>query len=201
LATRVRHLEALPFIVGTNPYVATTLNAYRESFQWLATYPRVTNLEQNEAFTAELEHLVESHANDIPTMAKGYTHLLFPFLPLTKRPMRIFYSFQECSRYMSPTQISDFLDGAIRNRISVRLIAEQHIALSRALKSPLEEQNVTHNGIVNMKCSPLDMVRMCGSFVGELCEATLGASPPLVINGHEDATFPCVSVFGSYNHY
>ena len=101
-------------------------------------------------------------------------------------------SFQECSRYMSPTQISNFLDGAIRNRISVRLIAEQHIALSRALKNPLEEHNITHNGIVNMKCSPSDMVRMCGSFVGELCEATLGTSPPLVINGHEDAAFPCV---------
>jgi hypothetical protein len=31
----------------------------------------VTNLEQNEVFAAELENLVESHANDIPTMAKG----------------------------------------------------------------------------------------------------------------------------------
>src|ERR1700691_5391882 len=76
VATRVRHLEALPFIVGTNPYVATTLNAYRESFQWLATYPPVTNLEQNEAFAAELEDLVESHANDVPTMAKGYVFTL-----------------------------------------------------------------------------------------------------------------------------
>lgn len=37
LAMRVRSLEALPFIVGTNPYVANTLNAYRDSFQLLAT--------------------------------------------------------------------------------------------------------------------------------------------------------------------
>lgn len=78
LATRVRHLEGLPFIVGTNPYVANTLNTYRESFRWLATYPSVTTLEQNKAFVAELEALVESHANDVPTMAKGY---LFPLGP------------------------------------------------------------------------------------------------------------------------
>lgn len=72
LATRVRHLEALPFIVGTNPYVANTLNGYRESFKWLATYPTVKNLEENEVFATKLENLVASHANDIPTMAKGY---------------------------------------------------------------------------------------------------------------------------------
>ncbi|KAJ3517786.1 hypothetical protein NLJ89_g278 [Agrocybe chaxingu] len=115
LATRVRSLEALPFIVGTNPYVVKTLDAYRESFEWLATHTPVTNLEENTKFVEQLAALVQRHANDVPTMAKG---------------------FQECSRYMSPTQISDFLDGAIRNRISVRLIAEQHIAVSQALNYP-----------------------------------------------------------------
>lgn len=71
LATRVRSLEALPYIVGTNPYVAKTLKAYRESFKWLATYPPVETLEENAEFAAKLEDLVQMHANDIPTMAKG----------------------------------------------------------------------------------------------------------------------------------
>lgn len=94
---------------------------------------------------------------------------------------------------MSPMQISNFLDGAIRNRLSVRLIAEQHIALSRALNNdPLGENDITHNGVVDMMCSPASMVRMCGSFVSDLCEATLGASPSLMIDGHKDATFPYV---------
>lgn len=91
---------------------------------------------------------------------------------------------------MSSDQISNFLDGLIRNRISVRLIAEQHIALSRALNNPLEAHTTIQDGIVNMKCSPSDMIRMCGSFVSELCEATLGVSPPLIIDGYADATFP-----------
>ena len=71
LATRVRSLEALPFIVGTNPYVRKTLDAYRESFQWLATHPPVTNLHENELFVEQLADLVQRHANDVPTMAKG----------------------------------------------------------------------------------------------------------------------------------
>lgn len=71
LATRVRSLETLPFIVGTNPYVTKTLNAYKESFQWLATHPPVTNLQQNSEFVEQLTALVARHANDIPTIAKG----------------------------------------------------------------------------------------------------------------------------------
>lgn len=96
---------------------------------------------------------------------------------------------------MSSERISSFLDAAIRNRVAVRLIAEQHIALTHALKAqshgdtePAEHYR-NHIGIVDMKCSPVEMIRMVGSFVSELSEATLGASPSLVIDGHTDATF------------
>ncbi|KII88872.1 hypothetical protein PLICRDRAFT_53387 [Plicaturopsis crispa FD-325 SS-3] len=175
LAMRVRSLEALPFIVGTNPYVATTLKSYRESFQWLATYPPVRDLKENAAFSEELEYLVDRHANDIPTMAKG---------------------FQESSRYMSSAQISDFLDGAIRNRISVRLIAEQHIALSQALQR--QPPDSTHTGVIDTACSPRAMIKMCGSYVTDLCEATLGSSPSIIIDGEADATFVYVPVHLEY---
>jgi 26S proteasome regulatory subunit T1 len=158
----------------------------------------VTNLEQNEVFAAELEDLVVSRANDVPTMAKGYIFTLDSSIgTLDSNPLN---RFQECSRYMSSTQISNFLDGAIRNRISVRLIAEQHIALSRALNNPSGKHNITHSGIVDMACSPSDMITMCGTFVSELCESTLGTSPPLMIDGHKNATFPCVLTFDSSRH-
>ena len=79
LATRVRSLEALPFIVGTNPYVAKTLNAFRESFRWIATYPPVTNLAENASlrFAERLQNFVQSHTDDIPTiMVKGCVEAL-----------------------------------------------------------------------------------------------------------------------------
>jgi 26S proteasome regulatory subunit T1 len=71
MAQRVRALEGLPFIVGTNPYVARTLNGHKDSFNLLATYPEVRTLEDNRHFVDELDVLVQRHRNDIPTMAKG----------------------------------------------------------------------------------------------------------------------------------
>lgn len=68
---RVRNLEALPFIVGMNPFIARILSAHRRAFQVLATFPAVKTLEENVQFTRQLEALVQAHANDIPLMAKG----------------------------------------------------------------------------------------------------------------------------------
>lgn len=72
LATRVRYLETLPFIVGTNPYVSKTTQSFQESFHLLATHPPVRNLQENEEFARMLSGIVERHRDDIPTMAKGY---------------------------------------------------------------------------------------------------------------------------------
>lgn len=97
-------------------------------------------------------------------------------------------SFQECSRYMTPKQISGFLDAAIRNRLAVRLLAEQHIAISRDLQHP-ELASRDHIGVVELNCSPSKMIRMVSSFVTDLCEATLGTAPEVIIDGDVDATF------------
>ncbi|KAF9818915.1 hypothetical protein IEO21_02453 [Rhodonia placenta] len=175
MAMRARSLEALPYIVGMNPFIARSLEAYRKSFRFLTMYPPVQTLEDNQRLTAELDGLVQSHANDIPTMAKG---------------------FQECARYLTPEQISTFLDEAIRNRIAVRLIAEQHIAISRALEEGGDLKD--HHGVVHLSCSPQDMIRMCGSWVSDLCEATLGAHPEIIIDGEVDATFAYVPVHLEY---
>lgn len=75
----------------------------------------------------------------------------------------------------------------------MRLIAEQHIALSHALAmqdpGSSEAGVLMHNGVIDPKCSPTSMVRMCGAFVSELCEATLGTSPSITIDGCPEATF------------
>jgi 26S proteasome regulatory subunit T1 len=75
LVSRVRALEALPFIVTTNPFLSRTLRACKASFETLASHPLVNDLNVNWGFTRQLEGLVSDHANDIPTMAKGYVRL------------------------------------------------------------------------------------------------------------------------------
>lgn len=84
LATRVRNLEALPYIVGTNPYIAKTLESHRQNFAWLATHAPVTIASQNEEFVEKLENLVQNHTNDIPTMAKGcvFPSILLPIFEI-----------------------------------------------------------------------------------------------------------------------
>ena len=91
---------------------------------------------------------------------------------------------------MTPEAISDFLDAAIRNRIAVRLIAEQHVAVTHAFEDG--KLPPYHLGVIHTRLSPVGIVKMCASFVSELCEASLGASPALAIDGHTEATFACV---------
>ncbi|CAE6459404.1 unnamed protein product [Rhizoctonia solani] len=182
LVQRVRALDGLPFIVGMNPFIMRTHKLYHSSFERLATFPEVKTLEDNDEFSRELESLVEMHSNDIPTIAKG---------------------FQECSKYLNHDRISSFLDLSIRGRIAVRLIAEQHIALSRAVREQSgkrldKKQSVGEVGVASANCVPADMVRMCAAFVSELCEATLGATPPLVIDGVVDTKFAYVPVHIEY---
>jgi 26S proteasome regulatory subunit T1 len=96
-------------------------------------------------------------------------------------------SCKECTRYMTPEVMTNFLDEAIRDRINVRLLAEEHIAISRAL----EEKHTPDDflGVVHTKCSPAEIIRIVGTFVSDLCEATLGGSPRIEIDGHTEATF------------
>jgi 26S proteasome regulatory subunit T1 len=89
---------------------------------------------------------------------------------------------------MTQDAMTAFLDGAIKNRIAVRLLAEQHIAVSRDFEDSTRQHEDLF-GVVHAKCSPAEMIRLTGSFVNELCEATLGKYPPIEINGHVDATF------------
>ena len=91
---------------------------------------------------------------------------------------------------MSSDSISSFLDSTIHNRIAVRLIAEQHIALSQTYNS--EKRPKFHDGVVNKSCSPQEMIKACSLFVAEMCEATFGVHPNVNIDGITDATFAYV---------
>ena len=88
-------MENLPFIVGINPFMSRILDVHASSFYRLATYPKVITLEQNDKFTAELERLVNSHVDDIPQMAKGYTFHCANILPIlnTSQPAGVFSVF------------------------------------------------------------------------------------------------------------
>ncbi|KAN0064949.1 hypothetical protein ACQY0O_002007 [Thecaphora frezii] len=205
LARRVGGFRALPFIVGSNPFISKIARLYASSFETIANFGPIETQEDNVKFTAVLEDLVSAHAQNIPTLARG---------------------FQESKRYMDARQISSFLDGAIHSRIAIRMIAEQHLALSATSHgmehvrpafsnnlhdfdpdlassslqdgSPHTYGSPTSIGIIETQLSPARMTRMCASFVKDLCEATLGSSPDLRLEGDLEATYTGVPVHLEY---
>ncbi|ORY86657.1 branched-chain alpha-ketoacid dehydrogenase [Leucosporidium creatinivorum] len=111
LARRVTQHLSLPFLPATNPSLQSIYNLYSSAFFNLTTVPEIKTLADNDRLCEVMEQMVEEHRDNIPILAKG---------------------FQETRKYLPPDVITQFLDRAIRNRISLRLMAEQHISLSAA---------------------------------------------------------------------
>lgn len=85
-------------------------------------------------------------------------------------------------------------------RISRRVIAEQHLALTETFNSPwhfpdAKAPETEFVGEVFLKCNAKEVVTRCGKEVQTLARAAYGAStilPEIKLEGHLDATFPYI---------
>ena len=201
LAHRLAALRSLPFIVVSNPQISKIYNYYTHSLATLLPYSNRTiqTLEEEAQFTDVMADLVQTHANTIPILARG---------------------FLECRKYVSPETVTKFLDEHLRARIGTRLIAEQHIALhcssqphcppqfsndssptpvSHSAKQTQQQQlEDTHIGVIDTALAPANTIRHCESFVGELCELRYGVRPSVEINGNLDARIAYVPTHLEY---
>lgn len=167
LARRVDQYRSLPFIVGSNPHISKIAGLYASSFDSLASLGEIHTLQDNEDFTSRLEQMVQLHSENVPTLARG---------------------FLECKKYMSSSAISTFLNGAIHSRIGIRLIGEQHLALSHAFTTG--KTSTPHSvGIIDTQVNAYNLIKSDSDFVGALCESTLGEKPEMRIEGDKEATF------------
>lgn len=174
LAGRVTQHLSLPFLPSTNPSLHKIYELYYNAFVDLTTVAApVRTLDDNDHLVEVIERMVAAHSDNIPILAKG---------------------FSECRGYLSASAIQDFLDRAIRNRISLRLMAEQHIQLSTASLPALRPDATPttpppakppHDriGVLDLELSPYELIDSCALFVSELCEATLGVAPRYRIEG------------------
>jgi len=127
--------------------------------------------------------LVQTHANTIPTLARG---------------------FLECRKYISPADVTRFLDEHLRARIGTRLIAEQHIALHLSSQphckegSPLYAADPTHIGVIDTSLRLSSVIKNSESFVSELCELKYGVRPTVLVTGHTDTTLAHVPTHLEY---
>jgi len=97
---------------------------------------QMSSLDEEIQFTEVMADLVQTHANTIPVLARG---------------------FLECRKYISPEEVTIFLDEHLRARIGTRLIAEQHIALhlssqphSQGKPELSQSLSPTHVGVIDL---------------------------------------------------
>ncbi|KAJ9061932.1 putative protein kinase PKP2 [Entomophthora muscae] len=106
----------------------------------------------------------------------------------------------ECSPYLPPEQIDEFMSKALMSRIARRVVAEQHIALTKKFNG--ESPNCSNDkvGVVTIECDPEDSVRRCATLARELVAKSyqkvhgkeVPSLPGLIIEGHMGVRFPFV---------
>ena len=201
LAHRIRSLRKLPFIVVSNPNIYKIHNNYVHSLSALLPWAEreIRSVKEELEFTKILAEVVNTHSNTISTLAQGLL---------------------ETRKYISPREITAFLDEHLRARIGTRLVAEHHIALhfsSRthkeldkdcsSSKGKIEDATTSASappekssrlGIIDMELRPADIIRHCEDVVAEICELKFGVRPSVVINGEPGYTFAHIPMHLEY---
>lgn len=184
LAHRIQSLRNLPFIVVSNPHVSKIHSNYLHSLSTLLPWAEqeITTLEEEVKFTEVMADLVNTHANTISILARG---------------------FLEARKYISPKDVTRFLDEHLRARIGTRLIAEQHLSLhfsSQPHGEAMYEQDEMRGyiGVIDTRLKPARIVDHCANVVGEICELKYGVRPTVVINGEPEYEFAHVPVHLEY---
>jgi signal transduction histidine kinase len=192
LALRIRALQNLPFIVVTNPHISRIHRNYMHSLSTLLPWAEkeINTLEDEVKFTQVMADLVQTHTDTISTLARG---------------------FLEARKYISPKDVTSFLDEHLRARIGTRLIAEQHIALHFSSKPHLEntkddpsrprndpEDHPSYIGVIDTQICPAEVIRHCELTVGDICEFKYGVRPEVIIHGEPDYTFAHIPVHLEY---
>ncbi|KAF8558745.1 alpha-ketoacid dehydrogenase kinase [Imleria badia] len=127
IAHRIRDLQTLPYVVVTQEGVARVYELYWSAFEKFRHFPKITNLSENETFCEFLENILDEHAPVIPSLSLGLS-LASPHLP--------------------PDSLDSFMHRMLVSRISRRVLAEHHLALTKSLGTNSLEAPDPHVGII-----------------------------------------------------
>ena len=178
LAHRLRDMQRLPYVVVTNPHLSIVYELYYKSFESFRRVPVIRTVEENEKFCTVIGDSLKEHLAVIPNLVMGVL---------------------ECQDLVSADTMDNFVQAMLRARISRRVIAEQHLALTETFNSPWHvPQPSSENefvGEVLLRCNAKEVLDRCGRVTQDICRSTGGADamvPEIRIQGHTSATFPYV---------
>ncbi|KAK3297010.1 branched-chain alpha-ketoacid dehydrogenase [Chaetomium fimeti] len=179
IAHRIRDMQQLPYVVVTNPHVNEVYDLYYTAFDTFRKVKEIKTLEDNDRFCKTIRSMLKAHLTVIPKLAMGIL---------------------ESNGLMDSAELDKFMNTILRSRISRRVIAEQHLALTETFHAPwfspgakLSESEFI--GAVFLKCVAKDVVTRCGNAVREILQRAYGpdvALPEIRIDGHLDANFPYI---------
>ncbi|KAI0124384.1 branched-chain alpha-ketoacid dehydrogenase kinase [Xylariales sp. AK1849] len=179
IAHRIRDMQRLPYVVVTNPHIGDVYDLYYTAFDSFRRVKQINTLEENERFCQDIARMLRAHLAVIPKLAIGI---------------------MECSDLMEQRELDQFTNIILRSRISRRVIAEQHLALTETFNSPwfspgakLSESEFI--GEVFLKCIARDVIERCGKAVQDLAKRANGPNvqiPEIKITGHLEASFPYI---------
>ncbi|OOQ85625.1 pyruvate dehydrogenase kinase [Penicillium brasilianum] len=181
LAHRLRDIQQLPYVVVANPHLSLVYELYYKAFERFRVIPEICSLEDNDRFCDVLREMLREHLVVIPNLAMGVL---------------------ECRDLVAPNEMDKFMNTLLRARISRRVIAEQHLALTETFNSPWHfpdshertDMNADFVGEVFLKCKAKQVVERCGRVAQDLMRQTSQTAqlPEIKVQGHLDATFPYI---------
>ncbi|KAF8914666.1 branched-chain alpha-ketoacid dehydrogenase [Mucidula mucida] len=174
IAHRLRDLQALPYIVVTQEGVAKVYELYWSAFEKFRRYPVVNTLEENARFCEFLRQILDEHASVIPNLYLG--------LSLS-------------SPYLLPDQLDSFMRRMLTSRISRRVLAEHHLALSEGYSDGTgSDAREPHVGIISTALDVEASIRKCRDLLRS--RPYYGSSPhqwpEVIADGHLDTKFPYI---------
>ncbi|KAI9369495.1 branched-chain alpha-ketoacid dehydrogenase [Aspergillus egyptiacus] len=179
LAHRLRDIQRLPFVVVANPHFSLVYELYYKAFERLRTIPEIRSLDDNELFCDSLRKTLKEHLVVIPRLAMGAL---------------------ECGGLLPAEAMDRFMNAMLRARISRRVIAEQHLALTETFNSLYHfpgsqdptDPSAEFIGEVFLKCNAKEVVERCGKLVQDILQQNTGSEkiPKIIVQGHLDTTFP-----------
>lgn len=187
LAHRIRDMQRLPFAVMSNKHLGSVYELYYIAFDQFRKTPVISDLKDNEKFCEKLNHLLQAHVTVIPQLAMGVIETSDELIDNGKGLVN---------------RLDQFVGSMLSSRISRRVIAEQHISLTKSLESGHNKYDKDPDfiGEVFLQCSATDTIKKCHESAKLLISEILPnrRMPDLILEGHLDATFPYIPAHLEY---
>jgi len=190
-------MQTLPYTAIKNQHISHVYELYYSAFEKLRKVTEVRTLDDNDRFCQVIKECLHEHLSVIPKLAMGVLEIQ-ETVPS-----------EECDRLMTAL-LRSVSDGAISKlevtdksqRISRRVIAEQHLALTETFHSPWHFPNASQPapgdefvGEVFLKCNAKEIIDSCSTTIAKLARDAYGPSvqiPEIQLEGNIDTTFPYI---------